>query len=152
MEAASATILLLGFGLDLTLLKVLMRMHGRAWRGVVVLACGWLELEIGRRCAQAKWSQGCEEATTADMRATGGRRRVNGVNPDPSRSIYSGSTGSAQCGSFRHTTCYNGSISIISREDCAGFIVNMPRHHLNSEFRSSAAHKALLGHHDGKQN
>jgi hypothetical protein len=85
------------------------------------------------------------------VRATGGRRRANGVNPDPSRSIYRGSTGSACCGSFHHTTRYNGSIPIISRKDCAGFIVNIPHHNLNSVFRSSDAHKASSGHPNGKQ-
>jgi hypothetical protein len=47
MEAASAAISLLGFGLDLMEHKVLMHMSGGARRGAVVLAHGRLELEIG---------------------------------------------------------------------------------------------------------
>jgi hypothetical protein len=62
-----------------------------------------------------------------------------------------GSTGSARYGSFRRTTRYNGSIPIISREDYTGFIIKIPCHDLNSEFRSSAAHKAVSGRPDGKQ-
>jgi hypothetical protein len=89
MEAASAAISPLGFGLDLMVHKVLMRMRGGAWRGVLVLVRGWLKLDTGWRRAEAKWPQGCGEATTAEVRATGGRR-VNGVNPDPSWSIYGG--------------------------------------------------------------
>jgi hypothetical protein len=47
MEAASAAISLLGFGLDLMPHKVLMRMRGEAWRGAVALECGRSELEVG---------------------------------------------------------------------------------------------------------
>jgi hypothetical protein len=89
-------------------------------------------------------------ATTAGVRVTGGRRRANGVNPDLSCSIYRGTTRSACCGSFCHTTRYNGSIPIISREDRARFIINRLSHDLNSEFRSSAAHKSS-GHPDDIQ-
>jgi hypothetical protein len=87
----------------------------------------------------------------ARVRATEGRRRVNGVNPDPSRSIYRGSTGSACCGSFRRTTRYNGSIPISSRQDRAGFVVNRLSHDLNSESRSSAVHKTSSGHRYDRQ-
>jgi hypothetical protein len=52
MEAASAAISPLGFGLDIIVHKVLMRMHGGARRGVVVLTRGRLELEIGWGCAR----------------------------------------------------------------------------------------------------
>jgi hypothetical protein len=90
MEVASAAISPLGFRLDLMEHKVLMRMRGGAQRGMVVLARGWSELEIGWMRAQEKQPQGCGEATTARMKVTGGRRRANGVNPDPSRSIYMG--------------------------------------------------------------
>jgi hypothetical protein len=40
--------------------------------------------------AGAKRSQDCGKATATEVRATGGRRRVNGVNPDPSQPIYRG--------------------------------------------------------------
>jgi hypothetical protein len=151
MEVAYAAIPPLGFGLDLMVHKVLMRMRGGAWCEVVVLVRGWPKLETGWWRAQAKWPQVYGEATAAEVRAAGVRRRVNGVNPDLSRSTYRGSTGSARCGSFRRIMRYNSSIPIISQEDCAGFIVNRPRHDLNFEFRSSAAHKAPSGHPDGKQ-
>jgi hypothetical protein len=99
----------------------------------------------------AKRSQDCGKATAEGVRATGGRRRANGVNFDPVHSIYKGSTGSACCGSFRHTTRFNGSIPGNSREDCAGFIDNRLSHNLNSEFRSSAINILSLGHPDDKQ-
>jgi hypothetical protein len=47
MEAASAAISLQGFGLDLMMHKVLMRMRGGARCGAVVLARGQSELETG---------------------------------------------------------------------------------------------------------
>jgi hypothetical protein len=50
-EAAPAAISPLGFGLDL-MHKVLMRMHGGARCGAVVLARGRPELEFGWECAR----------------------------------------------------------------------------------------------------
>jgi hypothetical protein len=123
MEAASAAISQLGFKLDLMVHRVLMHMHGGARHGVVVLARGRLELETGWERAHQKWTQGCGEATTVGVRVTG-RRRGNGVNPDPSHSIYRGSTASSRCGSFRCTTRFNVSILINTQEDCVGFITN----------------------------
>jgi hypothetical protein len=61
------------------------------------------------------------------------------------------STGSARCGSFRHTTRFNGSIPINLREDCAVFITNRLSHDLNSEFRSFTVNRISLGHPDDKQ-
>jgi hypothetical protein len=57
---------------------------------MVVLARGQSGLETGWERAQERWPQGCEEATTAGVRATGGRRRAKGINPDQGRSIYRG--------------------------------------------------------------
>jgi hypothetical protein len=71
----------------------------------------------GRACAEAKQSQDRGKATAAEVRAMGGRRKGNGVNPDSGRPIYRGSTESARCGSFRRTTRLNGSIPRSSRED-----------------------------------
>jgi hypothetical protein len=45
------------------------------------------------------------------------KKKGNGVNPDPGRPIYGGSTESARCGSFRRTTRPNGIIPRSSRED-----------------------------------
>jgi hypothetical protein len=90
MEVAYAAIPPLGFGLDLMVHKVLMRMHGGAWCEVVVLVRGWPKLETRWWRAQAKWPQVYGEATAAEVRAAGVRRRVNRVNPDPSRSTYRG--------------------------------------------------------------
>jgi hypothetical protein len=65
MEVSSAAILPLGFGLDLMVHRVLMRMCGGARRGVVVLARGRPELETGWERVQERRPQGCEEATAA---------------------------------------------------------------------------------------
>jgi hypothetical protein len=83
---------------------------GRSW---------WLD---GSMRAGAKQSQDCRKAMVAEARATEGRRKENGVNPD--RPIYRGSTRFAHCGSFRRTTRPNGSIPRSLREDCDRFIVN----------------------------
>jgi hypothetical protein len=150
MEAASATISPLWLDVDLMEHKVLMRMcGGTRWR-VVALARGWPESATGWKRVWGKRSQGCEELwreSDNDER----KKRVNGVNPDPRRSIYRGSTGSACCGSFCRTTRYNVSIVINSREDCIGFIVNRLSQDLNSEFRSSAGNKTPWGQPDDKQ-
>jgi hypothetical protein len=90
MEAASAAISPLGFGLDLMVHRVLMCMCGGARRGVVVLARGRPELETRWERAQEKRPQGCGEATTTGVRVAGGRRRAIGVNLDPSHSMYRG--------------------------------------------------------------
>jgi hypothetical protein len=52
MEAASTAISPLGFGLDLMVHRLLMRMRRGARRGVVVLTRGRPELEIGWGCAR----------------------------------------------------------------------------------------------------
>jgi hypothetical protein len=68
-------------------------------------AGGWMSA-----CAGARWWQDCGKATATEVRATEGRRKKNGVNPDLGYTIYRGSTESARCGSFRRTTRFNGSI------------------------------------------
>jgi hypothetical protein len=98
----------------------------------------------------ARRSQDRGEATTAEVRATGGRGKENGVNPDPGHPIYRGSTESAHCDSFRRTKRLNGSIPKNSRRDCAGFIANRLSNDLNSEFRSSGDSKLSSGHPDSK--
>jgi hypothetical protein len=151
MGAASATISPLGLELDLMEHKVLMRMRGGARcksDGASALMAGvgdWMEARAREAVARLRG------ATVTRATTTGGRRGRMGVNPNPSHSIYRGSSGSARCGSFHRTTCYNGSILVISRDDCAGFIVNRLSHDLNSEFGSSAANKTLSGHPDDKQ-
>jgi hypothetical protein len=60
MEAASAAISLIGFGLDLMPHKVLMCMHGGARRGAVVLAHGRPELEVG-------WEDTCGSEAVARL-------------------------------------------------------------------------------------
>jgi hypothetical protein len=47
MEAVTATILPLGFAMDLMVQRVLTCMRRKAQRGVAVEAHGWLELETG---------------------------------------------------------------------------------------------------------
>jgi hypothetical protein len=95
-------------------------------------------MEVRAREAVARlWGATVARVTT--MRG----RRANGVNPDPSRSIYRGST---RCGSFCRTMRFNGSILINLREDCAGFIINRLSHDLKSEFRSSAVNQISSGH------
>jgi hypothetical protein len=43
-------------------------------------------------------------SSDGDSDSNGRKKRANGVNSDPSFSIYRGSTGSACCGSFCRTT------------------------------------------------
>jgi hypothetical protein len=47
-----------------------------------------------------------------------------GSTPTRAALFIEGSTESARCGSFRHTTHSNGSIPRSSREDYSGFITN----------------------------
>jgi hypothetical protein len=42
----------------------------------------------GSTRVRAKQSPECGKATAAEVRATGGRRKENGVNPDPGHLIY----------------------------------------------------------------
>jgi hypothetical protein len=102
MGAASAAISPLGLDLDLMEHKVLMCMCSGARRRTAALAHGWPELETEWMCARGKRSQGCGSYGGNDDN-DGRKKTVNGVNPEPSRSIYRGSTGSARCGSFRRT-------------------------------------------------
>jgi hypothetical protein len=94
MEAASTAISPLGFGLDLMLHKVLTRMRKRSatWGGG---ASTWLAglggrmgARVGARRLQESYGGG--KATAVEVRATGGRRKGNGVNPASGRLIYRG--------------------------------------------------------------
>jgi hypothetical protein len=116
----------------------------------MALAQGRPEPAIGWK--RAREGSGRKAARRYDVKrdSDGRKKRINGVNPDPSRSIYRGSTGFARCGSFRRTMRYNGSILIISLGDCVGFVVHRLNHDLNSEFRSSTANKTSSGHPDDK--
>jgi hypothetical protein len=89
MGATSAAISQLGLDLDLIEHKVLMRMRGGARRRMVVLAHGWPKPAMIWKRTLGKRSQGY-----GSYRGDGGSKRrkekANGVNPDPSCSIYRG--------------------------------------------------------------
>jgi hypothetical protein len=66
-------------------------MRRRAQRGVAVQAHGWPELEIGWE--HTRGSEAVErsrEAYSDGIESDGGRRRANGMNPDPCHPIYRG--------------------------------------------------------------
>jgi hypothetical protein len=152
IEVASVAVSKLGFGLDLMVHRVLMSMRGGARRRVVVLVRGRPELKVGWECTQERSGRkivGKLQRRKRERREEEEERM--GSTPTRAALFIGGSTGSAHCGPFRRTTCYNGSISIILREDCTRFVVNKLSHDLNSEFRSSGTSKTPSGHPDSKQ-
>jgi hypothetical protein len=90
-------------------------------------------------------------ATAVRAMAMGERRGRMGSTLTCAALFIGGSTGSACCGSFCHTTRLNGSIPIILREDYTGFIISRLSHDLNSEFRLTTANKTSSGHLEDKQ-
>jgi hypothetical protein len=54
------------------------RVAGQSWR------------VDGSTRVEARWSQDCEKAMAVKGSATGGRRKVKGVNPDSDHPIYRG--------------------------------------------------------------
>jgi hypothetical protein len=122
METVSTAISPLGFALDQMVQRVLTCMNAARSGG----ASAWLAGAgggMGVR-AGARRSQDRGNDAAAEVRATGGRRRVNGVNPDSGRPIYRGSTESGRCSSFRRTTRSNGSIPRSPRKDYSGFVAD----------------------------
>jgi hypothetical protein len=89
MEAASAAISSLGLGLDLIEHTVLMhiRVGARRSGGASARMAGagdWMEARTREVAARL------QGATTARSDCDGRKKRANGVNPDPSHSIYRG--------------------------------------------------------------
>jgi hypothetical protein len=141
MGAAPAAISTLGLDLDLSKQRVLMRMRSSARRGAVMLAHRWPDPVMGQTRTQRKQSQDCG-SYGGDGQSDGRKKKGECGQPDPCASIYSGVHRVRPLGLLSLYDAHrNGSIPIISREDCAKFFVNRLSGDLNSEFRSSATTK-----------
>jgi hypothetical protein len=91
----------------------------------------------------AKQSQDCGKATVVEVRVMGGRRRANGVNPNPGRSIYRGPLDLPVVvpSAVQHAS------TALFREIREKIAPNSR----DSEFRSSTDNNISSGHPDNKQ-
>jgi hypothetical protein len=92
---------------------------------------------MGWRHTQGKRLQGYE-SNGSDSDGNGRKNRVNGVNPDSSRSIYRWVYPIRLLWLLPpYYTHHNDYIPTILREDYAGLFTRQASHDLSSEFRSS---------------